>query len=99
MAIQTGLSETICELGQKSFGKTETMRNLFSDEKLFGSGGIYNVRVERICAATRADADTKGAIRQNRKFPIKAMIGLAVGAGCISSSLFSIVARLITTAI
>ncbi len=54
------------------------MRILFSDEKLFDSDGIYNSQNERIWAATRADADAKGGIRQTRKFPIKVMVWLAV---------------------
>ena len=61
-----------------NFRKEDTMRILFSDEKLFDSDGIYNSQNERIWAATRTDADAKNGIRQTRKFPMKVMVWLAV---------------------
>ena len=44
--------------------KEDTMKTLFSDEKLFDIDGTQN---DRICA----EADIKDGIRQLRKFPLK----------------------------
>lgn len=45
---------------------------------MFDIDGIYNSQNERIWAENRAEADAKGAIKQKRKFPQKAMVCLAV---------------------
>ena len=55
-----------------NFRKEDTMKTLFSDEKLFDIDGIYNSQNDRICA----EADIKGGIRQIRKFSHKVMICL-----------------------
>ncbi|CAF3687714.1 unnamed protein product, partial [Rotaria socialis] len=44
-----------------NFQKEQTMRIIFSDEKLFDIDGIYNSQNDRVWAASRAAADKKGA--------------------------------------
>ena len=58
------------------FRKEDTMRILFSDEKLFDIDGIYNSQNDRIWAVNRAEADIKGGIRQIRKSLQKVMVWL-----------------------
>ena len=60
------------------FRKEDTMKILFSDEKLFDIDGIYNSQNNRIWAVSRAEADKKGGVKQKRKFPEKVMVWLAV---------------------
>lgn len=60
------------------FRKEDTMKILFSDEKMFDIDGIYNSQNDRVWAANRAEADEKGGVRQKRKFPQKVMVWLAV---------------------
>ena len=47
--------------------KEDTMRILFSDEKVFDIDGVYNSQNDRVWAVDRADADKKGGIKQRRK--------------------------------
>ncbi|CAF2053503.1 unnamed protein product [Rotaria magnacalcarata] len=47
-----------------NFRKEDTLRFLFSDEKMFDIDGVYNSKNERIWAPSRVDADVKGGIRQ-----------------------------------
>ena len=54
-----------------NFRKEDTMKILFSDEKMFDIDGVYNSQNDRIWAVNRADADIRGGIRQKRKFPQK----------------------------
>ncbi|CAF3393832.1 unnamed protein product, partial [Rotaria sp. Silwood2] len=54
----------------------QTIRILFSDEKLFDIDGIYNSQNDRVWAANHAEADKNGGIKQKRKFPQKVMIWL-----------------------
>jgi hypothetical protein len=54
-----------------NFRKEETMRILFSDEKMFDVDGIYNSRNERIWAVSRVEANEKGGIKMKQKFPQK----------------------------
>ncbi len=61
-----------------NFRKEDTMRILFSDEKLFDVDGIYNSQNERIWAGIRNEADEKGGIKMKHKFPQKVMIRLRV---------------------
>ncbi|CAM4980305.1 unnamed protein product [Rotaria socialis] len=61
-----------------NFRKEETLKILFSDEKLFDIDGIYNSQNERVWAVDRADADKRGGIKEKRKFPQKAMVWLGV---------------------
>ena len=59
-----------------NFRKEDTLRFLFSDEKMFDIDGVYNFQNERIWAPSRADADAKGGIKQIQKFPEKVMVWL-----------------------
>ena len=59
-----------------NFRKEDTLRILFSDEKFFDIDGVYNSQNDRVWAVDRADADGKGGIKQNRKFPQKVMVWL-----------------------
>ena len=59
-----------------NFRKEDTLRFLFSDEKMFDIDGVYNFQNERIWAPNRADADAKGGIKQIPKFPKKVMVWL-----------------------
>ena len=61
---------------RNNFRKEETMRILFSDEKFFDIGDVYNSQNDRVWAVGRADADEKGGIQQRRKFPQKVMVWL-----------------------
>lgn len=63
---------------RKKFRKDDTMRILFSDEKMFDLDGIYNSQNDRIWAVDREDANQKGAIKQKRKYPQKVMVWLGV---------------------
>ena len=51
------------KLGMNRFPKQDTMKTLFSDEKLFDIDEIYNSQNDRICA----EADMKGGIRKIKK--------------------------------
>ncbi|CAF4205301.1 unnamed protein product [Rotaria socialis] len=59
-----------------NFRKEDTLRFLFSDEKMFDIDGVHNSQNERIWAPSRADADVKGGIRLVQKFPKKVMVWL-----------------------
>ena len=59
-----------------NFRKEDTLRFLFSDEKMFDIDGVYNSQNERIWAPSRADADAKGGIKQIQKFPKNVMVWL-----------------------
>jgi len=61
-----------------NFRKDDTMRFVFSDEKMFDIDGIYNSQNDRIWAVDRSEADAKGGTRQRRKFPQKVMVWLGV---------------------
>ena len=61
-----------------NFCEEDTMKILFSDEKMFDIDRVYNSQNERIWAVDRAEANTRGGIRQRRKFPQKVMLWLAV---------------------
>ncbi|CAM4789569.1 unnamed protein product [Rotaria magnacalcarata] len=55
-----------------------TAQILFSDEKRFDLDGMYNRQNERIYAATRDEADEKGAVHRKTKFPTGVMVWLGV---------------------
>ena len=61
-----------------NFRKEDTMKILFSDEKMFDIDGVYNSQNDRIWAVSRSEADIKGGTRQKRKFPQKVMVWLGV---------------------
>lgn len=61
-----------------NFRKEETLRILFSDEKLFDIGGIYNSQNNRVWAANRSEANDMGGTKQRRKFPTKVMVWFGV---------------------
>jgi len=63
---------------RKNFQKKDTMRILFSDEKLFDLDGIYNSQNDRVWAVDREEANRKGGTKKQRKFPQKVMVWLAV---------------------
>ncbi|CAF4456917.1 unnamed protein product, partial [Didymodactylos carnosus] len=45
-----------------NFQKEETMRILFSDEKMFDIDGVYNAQNDRVWALDRAEADKKDGV-------------------------------------
>ena len=61
-----------------NFRKENTMKIVFSDEKMFDIYGVYNSQNDRIWAANRSEADMKGGIRRKRIFPQKVMVWLGV---------------------
>jgi transposase len=63
---------------RKNFRKEDTMKILFSDEKMFDIDGVYNSQNDRIWAVNRSEADIKGGTRQKRKFPQKVMVWLGI---------------------
>ncbi|CAF4596493.1 unnamed protein product, partial [Rotaria socialis] len=71
-----------------NFRKEDTMKILFSDEKMFDIDGVYNSQNDRIWAVNRSEADIKGGTRQKRKFPQKVMIWLRVCSKGVSPLIF-----------
>ena len=63
---------------RKKFRKEDTMRLLFSHEKMFDLDGIYNSENDRIWAVNREEANRRGGKKQHRKFPQKVMAWLVV---------------------
>ena len=61
-----------------NFRKEDTMRILFSDEKIFDLDGMYNCQNQRIWSSSRDEADEKGGIKEKQKFPQKVMVWLGV---------------------
>ena len=59
-----------------NFQKEDTLRILFSDEKMFDLDGMYNVQNDRIWAVNREEADKRGGVQQKRKFAQKVMVWL-----------------------
>ena len=51
------------------FRKGATMKILVSDEMLIDIDRIYNSQNDRVWAVNRSEADARGPIRQERKFP------------------------------
>ena len=50
-------------------GEADTMRIIFSDEKMFAIDGVYNVQNDRIWTVDGVEADTKWWKIQRRMFP------------------------------
>ena len=63
---------------RNNFRKEDTMRILFSDEKMFDIDGIYNTQHDRVWAVDRATADANGGKIEKRQFPQKVMVWLGV---------------------
>ncbi len=61
---------------RNNFREEQTMRILFSDEKMLNLDGMYNAQNDRIWAVNRAEADDKGGIKEKQKFPQKVMVWL-----------------------
>ena len=61
-----------------NFRKENTLRILFSDEKMFDLDGMYNAQNHRIWTVNREEADKRGGVQQTRKFPQKVMVWLGV---------------------
>ncbi|CAF1949018.1 unnamed protein product [Rotaria magnacalcarata] len=66
-----------------NFRKQETVKILFSGEKMFDIDGVYNTQSDRIWAVNRAEADAKGGILQKKSFPQKVMVWLGVCSKCV----------------
>jgi transposase len=63
---------------RNNFQKEDTLRILFSDEKIFDVNGLCNAQNERIWAINREEADMKGGAKKKQKFPQKVMVWLGV---------------------
>ena len=63
---------------KSNFRKEQTMKILFSDEKMFDIDGAYNAQNDRIWAVNRTEADKNGGIQQKRRFSQKFMVWLGV---------------------
>ena len=61
---------------RNNFRKEQTLKTLFSDEKMFDLNGMYNAQNDRIWAVNRDEADKSGGIKQKQKFPQKVMVWL-----------------------
>lgn len=61
---------------RNNYRKEDTLRILFSDEKMFDIDGLYNAQNDRVWAVNRAEADASGGVKQKRKFPQKIMVWL-----------------------
>ena len=57
-----------------NFKKQETMKILFSDEKMFYIEDVYDYQNDRIWAVDRVTAKNNGGIKKQRKFPQKVMV-------------------------
>ena len=57
-----------------NFRKEDTLRILFSDEKMFDLDGMYNAQNHGIWAVNREEADKRGDVQQKRKFAQKVMV-------------------------
>ena len=54
---------------RKEFRKQDTMRILFSNEKMFDLDGICNTQNDRIWAINKEEANRRGRKKHQRKFP------------------------------
>ena len=61
-----------------NFKKEGTLKNLFSDEKIFDIDGVCNAQNNRMWAVDRDKKDEKGCGKQKRKCSQKVMIWLGV---------------------
>ncbi len=71
------LKEKSLRIGfEQTFEKSKQWKFFFFDEKLFDIDDVYNSQNDRIWAASRAEADKNGGIKEKRKFPQKFMVWL-----------------------
>lgn len=61
---------------RRSLRKKDRERILFTDEKYFELGGIFNRQNDRVYAPLRQEADEHGGIRPTPKFPKRLMVWL-----------------------
>ena len=61
-----------------NFSKEQSLRILFSDEKIFDLNGMYNCQNDQVWAVNRVEADKNGGVKQKQKFPQKVMVWLGV---------------------
>ncbi len=61
---------------RNNFRKEQTLKILFSDEKLFDLNGMYKAQNDRIWAVNRDEADKNGGIKQKKRFSQKVMVWL-----------------------
>ena len=54
--------------------KKDTMRIVFSDEKMFDLDSIYNSENDHIWAVNREEVNRRSGKKQQRKFPRKVMV-------------------------
>ena len=73
---------------RNNFRKSDTLKFVFSDEKIFAVDGVYNRQNDRVWAVSRRAADEQGAVRRMSKFPGKIMIWLAVCTKGVSRVVF-----------
>ena len=59
-----------------NFRKKQTMKILFSDEKIFYINGVYNLQKDRVRAPSRSEASERDGVVEERKFLQKAMVWL-----------------------
>jgi hypothetical protein len=59
-----------------NFRKQETLKILFSVEKMFDIDGVYNTQNDRIWAASCNEADEKGGTRQKKNLLKRSWFGL-----------------------
>ena len=57
-----------------NFRKEDTLRFLFSVEKLFDIDGVDNSQNERVWAPSRTETDAEGGTKEVQKFPKKVMV-------------------------
>ena len=66
------------------------MKILFSDERYFDIGGVYNSQNDRVWAINHADSDEKGGVKQRRKHLQKVVVWLgACSKGTTSLVIFN----------
>ena len=59
---------------RQNFRKEDTLRILFSDEKMFDLDSMYNAQNDRIWTVNREETDKRDGVQQKRKFPQKVMV-------------------------
>jgi len=81
--IEPALTEEQKEIRKKfanwvrtNFRKQETLKILFSDEKMFDIDGVYNTQNDRIWAVNQDEANQKGGVHQKKNFLRKSWFGL-----------------------